>query len=151
MPCVVQTNGDAKDNHSENSRSSKEAVDHQKQASIRSRSRSRSRSPGRSRSRNRSRDRRTKPEEGYRDKHRDSSAPKERGSRQESDGREARRVVQVDPQRAKDRHQSRDGRSDKDKDRHRHSRSHSHPSRHRHSDERGYSRDSADHKRRRVD
>ncbi|KAL0037214.1 hypothetical protein WJX79_006696 [Trebouxia sp. C0005] len=41
-----QTNGDAKDDHSENSRSSKEAVDHQKQASIRSRSRSRSRSPG---------------------------------------------------------------------------------------------------------
>lgn len=146
-----QTNGHAKDDHSENSRSSKEAVDHQKHASIRSRSRSRSRSPARSRSRNRSRDRRTKPEEGYRDKHRDSSAPKERGSRQESDGREARRVVQFDPQRAKDRHQSRDGRSDKDKDRQRHSRSHSHPSRHHHTDERGYSRDSADRKRRRVD
>lgn len=152
MDVFVQSNGDARDDHSENSRSSRDVADRRadrKHDSLRSRSRS----AGRSRSRNQSRDRHSRHEEGYRDKYRDKSAPKERGSRQDVDGKEARRVVQFDPRgdsrHSRDRHHSRDSRSGRDS--HRHHRSHSHPSRQTLESDRGHSRDSSDRKRRRDD
>ena len=156
MAVYVQGNGDARDDHSEDSRSSRDVSDRhadRKHISIRSRSRSRSQSADRSRSHNQSRDRHSRHEEGYRDKYRDKSAPKERGSRQDLDGKEARRVVQFDPRgdsrHSRDRHHSRDSRSGRDS--HRHHRSHSHPSRHTFESDRGHSRDSSDRKRRRDD
>ncbi|KAL3143954.1 hypothetical protein ABBQ32_003767 [Trebouxia sp. C0010 RCD-2024] len=151
-----QGNGDAKDDHSEHSRSSRDVTDRRgdhKQIRIRSRSRSRSRSAGRSRSRNHSKDRHSRHEEGYREKYRDKSAPKERGSRQDVNSKESRRVVQFDPRSdgrsSRHRHHSRDGRPDRDRIDRRHHRSHSHPSRQSQEADIGHSRNSSDRKRRR--
>ena len=153
-----QGNGDAKDDHSEHSRSSRDVSDRRgdrKQTSVRSRSRSRSRSAGQSRSRNQSRDRHSRHEEGYRDKYRDKSAPKDRVSRQDVNSKDSRRVVQFDPRGERrssgHRHHSRDGRTDRGRNDHRHHRSHSHPSHQSHEADRGHSRDSSDRKRRRDD
>lgn len=152
----MQGNGEAKDDHSEHSRSSRDVIDRHgdhKQVRIRSRSRSRSRSAGRSRSRNHSRDRHSRHEEGYRDKYRNKSAPTERGGRPDGDGKEGRRVVQFDPRSdgrsSRHRHSSRDGRSDKDRGDRRHHRSHSHQSRQSQDADIGHSRHSSDRKRRR--
>lgn len=133
---LLQTNGHTADDVSE---TSKDAKQRSPAAAARCKQHS-SKSPSRSKSPIRGQDKKSRHQEGYRDKHRDrsESAPQ---SRSDLDGKK-NRIIRYDPR--LDRVSS----SAREHERHRSS---SHSSKHRHRDDRDYSRERSDRKRRRDD